>query len=178
MENSIKDTESFDNNTLGSDHLPVVSKVEIRFAKTKTTTKQNSLSRTISPEDIPLFNDQIREQLSEHSGPVDIDNWDDAVWTAAQTFVPEKKNTPKKPWITQDTLNLIRHKHSLEHTNNSEAYKLARKTSAKAVKTDWENWLAKTVDTDLELRDKDWELNSFAKITSPNYMKNRIDTNN
>ena len=32
--------------------------------------------------------------------------------------------------------------------------KLREKISAKAVKTDWEAWLAKTVDTDLELRDK------------------------
>ena len=85
--------------------------------------------------------------------PDAITNWDDAILAAAKAHVPCKKNTPKKPWIIQETSVSIKTKHALEHSSNEAGYKQARKNSAKAAKKDWETWLAKIVDVDLELRD-------------------------
>ena len=47
-------------------------------------------------------------------------------------------------------------------------YKTARKLAAKAVKFDWENWLAKTVDVDLDIRDKWLGIKYLRKTFDPN----------
>ena len=87
---------------------------------------------------------------------------------AAKQCVPFKKNQPKKPWITLPTLELIKSKHKLEHTAARDDYKAACKTAAKAVKKDWEAWLAKTVDVDLDVRDKRLGIKFLHKTFDPN----------
>ena len=83
-----------------------------------------------------------------------IDDRDTALRQAVKQCVPTKAHTPKKPWITSDTLEFMKYKHVLEKGSDRDAYVAARKASAKAVKQDWEKWLAITVDKDLEIRDK------------------------
>jgi hypothetical protein len=101
------------------------------------------LSRIIDPADIPSFNDLIKEQISTSliDEPPDSSTWDDATLAAATVHIPPKKNTPKKPWITQETLDLItsKHKHALEHSSNEAGHKQARKDSAKAVRKGFGN---------------------------------------
>ena len=46
-------------------------------------------------------------------------------------------------------------------------YKSASKTAAKAVTLDWETWLAKTVDVDLDIRDKRLGIKYLRKTFDP-----------
>ena len=134
--NTVQDAETKPVESLGSDHFPVIAAVKVKLKKPHASDPRASASRQIKKESLTQFNIVIKRQINQYSNAAEdipIGHWDFAIKLAADSCADKKSVAPKKPWITPDTLLLIKNKHLLERSPNRDDYLLARKTFAKAV---------------------------------------------
>jgi len=102
------------------------------------------------------FNAVIRESMPDgfaQAGDA-ISVWDSSLKQAAETVLGERDQQIKKPWITNETFTLIKEKHTLEHQNRKDEFKVKCKEVRKAIRSDWHQWLSEITDAELDIRDK------------------------
>jgi len=141
-----------------SDHFPIWGTISGKFAASRKTEQvgQKLDFTAVTEESKRAFNQELRETKTDLAADHVFDPglFCTKVVDAAWHHVKPKDKQIKKPWITNDTMKKIEHKHKISRTSNPAEFKKASREAKKAVNLDWEKWLGSTMDKDLDLRDK------------------------
>ena len=154
--NSCRDVASDTIAALNTDHYPVWCTHKIRYKRQRPHEQRVSWDLDVNDDQKQRFNEAF-DSLLDFSPTDDREEHqklDDAFNSAAKMALKPKSAVIKKPWITEDTLKLIKQKHWFEQNGKWCEYKEKQKEVRKAVKTDWQRWLQEITDKDLDVRDK------------------------
>jgi len=150
----------------GSDHYSLWCTLEVKFAKPKKpTNKQIKYELKIDQTTKQAFNNSFKQAIenvntNNENGHITID---EALNKAAVTLT-EKSPKIKKPWITQETYELIKQKHWLQQYGQKEAAETTAKQVKKMINKNWNDWLKNITESELDIRDK-WLGIKFIKTT-------------
>ena len=154
--NTCVDTQTDTIVQTNSDHFPLWCTLNIKLKVLSPKQDREQLDLKPSDEAVQVFNDSMRANLpsgfEQHVNAISM--WESSLKNAASSALRERSQKIKKPWITKETFTLIKEKHTLEHQNRKVEYKAKCKEVRKAVRKDWEKWLAEITDTELDIRDK------------------------
>ena len=67
--------------------------------------------------------------------------------TIAEELLPQKSSAPRKPWISQETLALLDHKHAARRSGDWESERLIRKQVRQSARRDRARWLESVAST-------------------------------
>jgi len=156
--NTCKNIESDMYAVTNSDHYPVWIDLVLNFkvAKKSDSCNRQQWDLQVKDEDVVAFNKIFEDcvgdfDLGGHEGHTCLDH---AFGVAAQECLWSKERKVRKPWISQQTFELIKEKHWLEQEGRGLEYRNKCVQARSASKKDWQNWLQDMTHSSLDLRDK------------------------
>lgn len=163
--NNIRSSHAYPGSQIDSDHVLVKAKCNIRFKKHVLVTKKNwCLSKLKDEKKVTDFHKVLEDRMREKGA----ESWEDI--KANINFSTEKvlgKNVlePKKPWMTQGILELIKERNKLRNENH-EKYKEVKNKITSECKKAKDEWMKETSKEIEHLLSKNYADKAYTKVKS------------
>ena len=145
FKNAIKDAKSYPSGDCGSDHIPVICRLEIRLkkmmkAKVSPKLQYDSLRNNSNIKDAYNVSVRNRFEVLEDEGHSKWDIFKDAVGTTAKEIIPKKDFAARQKWITTDILDRMKDRQKITKRESPE-YKHIDKEIRKKCREAKEVWI-------------------------------------
>lgn len=146
--NTIKSAKTYPGTDIGSDHNPVIVKMEIRLKKQAAIDNKKQLP--VSHLKNPMVKQQLTEKINEELSKIDLTPSSDVniKWETLKTTIMApttdllatiKDTNKKKSWMTDDILQLMEIRRSYKNRDEN-AYKTIQKEIRKKIRHAKEKW--------------------------------------
>ncbi|CAE7263960.1 unnamed protein product [Symbiodinium natans] len=167
--NFVRDVSSDPWANVDSDHFPLLAKVRLKLgARRQQAPRPRWDFHSASPRNIREMNEALEARLNEVAGHEDVSQkWDflrEVFVQAMDEHIPKYQFAPRKPWISQSTLDLITRRGVLRSQGDLQQVAKYNKDIKRSAKRDKKNWLEE------QLQSNSWEPIKQLKKSFPTKM--------
>lgn len=154
--NIVRDVSSDPWANVDSDHFPLLVKVRLKLgARRQQIPRPRWDFHSASPRNIREMNEALEARLNNMEGSEDVSKtWDllrEVFVQAMDEHIPKYQFAPRKPWISQSTLDLITRRGVLRSQGDLQQVSEYNKDIKRSAKRDKKNWLEE------QLQSNSWE---------------------
>lgn len=150
--NQIKSCHSYPGPDIDSDHTLVLAKCNISFKRTKRSVKKKWRTEGLKEEETKMaFEERTNKIANGSEEPMKWNNIKMGIIEATNEVLGKRKLEPRKPWMTEEILNLIQERNKFRKENNMDDYKRIKNhitTKCREEKEKWTKSIAEEIEED------------------------------